>query len=711
MAALALILQASLELTGLVMGPNGKPLAGATIQAGSAQVQTDARGRFKLQIPEGVTQARITAPGLEPQERQLRPGSPLFVRMEPKVPEAMVEVVEGSGYGSEGTPQSALNRIDIYTTPGAAADVFQAAKALPGVSNATEGAELFVRGGKPEEVGIFLNGGHLRHPFHHPSAQGGIFSAVDTAMVTSLNFIPGGFSARYGDALSAVLDLATDQPSPTQGGTAVFTLASQALQVEQPVGSGVLRGSARYSNTILLDRWFNLSRTFTEAPISGDLHVAYSGPMGPKGRISLLALGSRDHLGVETRVANLDDTYTGRSETGYFSALVTYMLTDTLVASLTLSRTLHDRSWQFGPWGIAQDERSTFHRAEFLWSPTVDLSVETGVDGEQVSLSPRGAVPFDLADWTPGRPGKSFGYDFSGTRQGLYATVKWRFDSAWGLSLGGRTDRYGLLDERTQDFRTTLSWQVSPKVVLRAAAGTFHQAPAMTELDPLVGNPHLKTLRAHHALVALDARDDRASIPWQVRLEIFRKTYDRLVAEPSPRRYEGIGHGQAQGVDLLLKARSGRMRGWLGYGYLHTRRLEERQLSLGPVPTSVPHNLNLVGVWTLRDGWEVSTAYRLASGAPFTPILSGLDDGQGGWLPQEGPRYSDRLPTYHRLDLRLTHLFTTGKLRWVAFLETMNLLNRRNLSGYSYSPDYQIRRDEPSYFSKRLVVGGLTLMW
>lgn len=36
---------------------------------------------------------------------------------------------------------------------------------------------------------------------------------------------------------------------------------------------------------------------------------------------------------------------------------------------------------------------------------------------------------------------------------------------------------------------------------------------------------------------------------------------------------------------------------------------------------------------TLRDGWEVSTAYRLASGAPFTPILSGLDDGQGGWPP------------------------------------------------------------------------------
>lgn len=709
--ASAFLLQATFELSGLVLGPNGKPLPKATVQAGTVSALTDARGRFKLAVPEGVTTVRISAPGMESQERECRPGTPLYVRLEPQVAEAQVEVVEGSGYGSEGTPQSAITRIDIYTTPGAAADVFQAAKALPGVSNATEGAELFVRGGKPDEVGIFMNGGHLRHPFHHPSTQGGIFSAVDTSMVTTLNFIPGGFSARFGDALSAVMDLATDQATVREGGTAILTPAIQTLQVDLPLGSGVLRGSGRYANSGLLDRWFGLSRNFAEAPISTDVHLGYSGALGARGRISLLALGSKDHLGVETRIANVDGTYRSRSETGFFSALGSHMVSDTLAVSLALSRNTHERAWTFGAWGIAQEEQSTFHRLEALWTPTADLSLETGLDGERVKLSPRGAVPYDLADWAQGRPAKTFGYDFSGPRQGFYGTLKWRIAPAWGLSLGGRTDRYGLLQERTRDLRGTLSWQVSPKVVLRAAAGSFHQAPAMTELDPAVGNPDLKTLRSRHALLALEAKEEQGSVTWQARLEVYRKTYDRLILETAPRRYEGTGRGEAQGVDLLLKARRGRARGWLGYGYLFTQRREGRQLELGPVPTSVPHNLNLVGVWTPKDGWDLSASYRLASGASFTPILGGTPDGSGSWFPVEGPRFSDRLPTYHRMDVRLTHLFSTGKLRWVTFLEVMNLLDRRNPGSYSYSPDFSTRQAEPSYFAKRLLVGGLTLMW
>ncbi len=706
-----LLLQATLELTGLVLGPNGKPLPNATVQAGAAQVLTDARGRFKLAVPEGVASIRVSAPGMEPQEREVRPGAPLYVRLEPKVAEAQVEVVEGSGYGSEGTPQSAITRMDIYMTPGAAADVFQAAKTLPGVSNATEGAELFVRGGKPDEVGIFLNGSRLRQPYHHPTPQGGIFSAVDTAMVTTLNFIPGGFSARFGDALSAVMDLATDQTVVSRGGTAVLNPATQNLLVNQPVGDGLLRGSLRYTNSVLLDRWFNLSRTFAEAPISTDLHLGYSASMGAKGRISVLALGSKDHLGVGTRIANLESTYRSRSETGYFSILATRMLSDALGLSLALNRSNHEQAWTFGTWGQDSRERSTFHRLEATWSPDSDLTVEAGLDGERVRLAPRGTVPFDLADWTPGRPGKSYGYDFSGPRDGLYGTAKWRMSPAWGLSLGGRTDRYALTHERTRDLRATLSFQVSPKVVLRAAAGTFHQAPTLTMLDPFVGNPDLKTLRARHAVLALDAKDEAGPLPWQVRLEVFRKTYDRLIVEPVPRRFEGTGEGEATGVDLLLKARRGRFRGWLGYGFLSTRRREDKQLTLGPVPTSIPHSLNLVGSWTPKDGWEFSTAYRLSSGAPFTPITSGTPDGHGGWLPIEGPRYGERLPTYQRLDGRLTHLFSTGKLRWVLYAEMMNLLDRRNPGGISYSPDFATRREEPNYFARRLIVGGLTLMW
>ena len=198
-----ILLQSAAVLGGVVMGSGGVPIAGAMVAAGDQHVLTDAKGCFSLK-EQGPTTLRISAKGFSPQEREAKPGETLLVLLEREAPGATVEVVEGSGYFSEG-PSSSISRLEIYMTPGAAADAFQATKALPGVSNTSEGAELFVRGGKPEEVGIYLNGGRLPRPYHHPNTQGGIFSSVDTAMVTRLDFIPGGFSAKYGDALSARL--------------------------------------------------------------------------------------------------------------------------------------------------------------------------------------------------------------------------------------------------------------------------------------------------------------------------------------------------------------------------------------------------------------------------------------------------------------------------------------------------------------------------
>jgi hypothetical protein len=47
----------------------------------------------------------------------------------------------------------------------------------------------------------------------------------------------------------------------------------------------------------------------------------------------------------------------------------------------------------------------------------------------------------------------------------------------------------------------------------------------------------------------------------------------------------------------------------------------------------------------------------------------------------------------------------------VAFAEVMNLLDRHNASGYSYSPDFTTRRVVESYFSRRILVVGATLSW
>ena len=41
----------------------------------------------------------------------------------------------------------------------------------------------------------------------------------------------------------------------------------------------------------------------------------------------------------------------------------------------------------------------------------------------------------------------------------------------------------------------------------------------------------------------------------------------------------------------------------------------------------------------------------------------------------------------------------------------MNLLGRHNAASYSYTPDFSARRVNESYFSRRILVAGISLTW
>jgi len=706
----AALVQAALELTGTIVTPQGKPFPGALVEAGPARTRTDAKGHFSLRLPGNEpVQVRISARNMETVLRTGRPGTPLWAVLEPAPRELTVVVEEGSGYSSEEGATSTLSRIEVYTTPGAAADVMQAAKSLPGVSNTTEGAELYVRGGKPSEVGIWLDGGHLVHPFHHPTTQGGIFSAVDTALVTKVDFIPGAFSARYGDALSAVMDISTDQTTFAPTRTLLLTIPTQGLSLDQPLGPGLLRASARHSDTVLLDKWYGLAQNFDEEPISDDGMLNWQQPL-LGGKLTLLGLFSRDHLATTIPIENLTDVYSNHSETRFGSVHWTGPVLEKAALDVELSADDSHIAWTFNRWNLDQQERTVYDRVEVSLPFGPDHSVTLGSDGDHSRMDPSGMVPLDLTNWNPASPARTFTYGFDAARTGAYLVWKGLLSARWGLSLGGREDRYGLAGETTHDARGTLSYLVREGITLRLAGGSFHQAPPLSEADPYAGNGALRVMRATHALAALDAAWT-AGPAWNLRVEVYRKDYDRLVVQDVFQNYRSTGRGYAQGLDLLFKAATGPWRGWIGYGYLDTRRKEDTQPVLGPVPESVPHNFTALSSWTLKPGWEWAATLRYASGAPYTPVAGATPDPNGGWDPIEAIPFSARLPLYLRVDSRLTHQFAWRATRWVVFAEVMNLLDRHNVSSYAYTPDFTTRIPNESYFSRRILVAGASLQW
>jgi hypothetical protein len=133
----------------------------------------------------------------------------------------------------------------------------------------------------------------------------------------------------------------------------------------------------------------------------------------------------------------------------------------------------------------------------------------------------------------------------------------------------------------------------------------------------------------------------------------------------------------------------------------------------------VRHSLTLVGQYRVTPTWSVGTKYTASSGRPFTPVIgASYDAGRDLWRPTFAENNSGLMPAQHRLDLRVTHLFSLPKIGGlpessvcVAYMEGMNVLGIRNTLEYHYNEDYSERAVQDSYFSRRMLVFGAGLAW
>jgi hypothetical protein len=92
--------------------------------------------------------------------------------------------------------------------PGAVTDVFRTLQSLPGVLAPNDfSSQLIVRGSGPDQNLIIMDNVEIFNPYR----LYGVISMFNPEAVSDINLITGGFPARYGDRLSAVLDVTNRQ--------------------------------------------------------------------------------------------------------------------------------------------------------------------------------------------------------------------------------------------------------------------------------------------------------------------------------------------------------------------------------------------------------------------------------------------------------------------------------------------------------------------
>lgn len=147
--------------------------------------------------------------------------------------------------------------------------------------------------------------------------------------------------------------------------------------------------------------------------------------------------------------------------------------------------------------------------------------------------------------------------------------------------------------------------------------------------------------------------------------------------------------GRARGLELFLarEPRGGHTRWSASYalasaedrvGGVAVPRLEDHrhtlQLEVGYRPSPA---LNLSAAWIVRSGKPV-----------FYPLFQRDTAPEGGvrMVPQYAVGQVERMPAYHRLDVRATRSFRVAGGSLDVFLDVFNLYGRDNLRGWDYYP-------------------------
>jgi len=719
----------SSHVSGRVVDANGQPLTYANVQIiGFSQGDaTNADGDYYFTTTlNGVHKLRASMLGFESVERtvRLRPGD--TTRVDFILQETLITLQEATVTASAFTANDdgkgvTLRRMEVVTTPGAAADIFLTIKTFPGLSMMDEGSGLFVRGGDVTETVTLLDQATVAHPYKYESPTGGVFGTISPFLVKGTFFSSGGFSARYGNALSGVLALESEgMPEQTNLnlnlGLAAVSLGANAVVAHDKLG---VRFSGNQSFTDVMFRLNGRHDEFTQTPSGKDGNLSLIIPYSNTGQFKLFNFLASNRIGVHVDLPSLRAVYTGDERNALHNLQWSEVLANRWLIKSSLSLNRYRNKSELGNLNFRQED------ATYKWRTDVEArlsrrwQIRFGGEVEEAAnrfngRTPRGSV------MDPNAPTYAFDEKFSARRFGGYSEIETQISRRVLISLGLRADHHTLAAQTVSDPRLSLRYELSKTANLRVSWGIYHQFPQPFEFNAVSGNPGLKAQHAQHLIVGYEFNRETT----QVRIEGYHKNYRRLVLSDAVQNFTNHGAGEASGVDFFVKY-GGFLKtpihGWASYSFLQSRRLQARDLGFSPTGErlyffekarsgfDITHNFTIVAKLQIFPFLNVGCTYRYATGRPITPIVGAIKDDEFEFFtPIEGPVNSERLPNFQRLDANLSYYHPYGRNNFAVFyLSVANLLDRDNVLDYDYSLDYSVRTPRRSNY-RRFIYFGVT---
>lgn len=568
-----------------------------------------------------------------------------------------------------------LKPLDIVTIAGGAADIANAIQTLPGVQrNGGDQTGLYVRGGDANESVVIIDGVTAQNAFF--SSVPGISqrSRFNPFQFKGTSFSSGGYGSRYGQALSSVLDLQTNDLPNESTVNIGMNLTGISVSGAKLMNNNSIEYTGSYLNLAPYMAITKTNYNYYTNPQGGSFSTRWVSKVEDKGMFKMNFSESIARQGIsipdpENFSTNIN--FGNKNENTFFNTSYSYISSDRLRYFSAFSFSNNMDNISYGKYPLYRHDSRAQGRAELNYEFTRKLYLLAGLELQRISYDQI------VNDTTSGR--------FTDSQVAVYLETEWKPVRWFGLKTGIRAEHSSLLSKSDLAPRISMAIKTGEKSQISAAYGFYYQTAPVAYL--LQGYKPGFQQAIHYIINFQRIKNDRT-----FRIEAYYKSYNQLIHEKSlsydPNQYrfyfspvDNSGSGYAKGFDIFLRDKKSipNCEYWISYSFIDTRRLYLNYPEKATPDFVAPHNLNVITKYFINKiQTNISLSYFYASGRTY-------------YNPGNVVFLGDKAPDYHNLSLSISYLTNIKKMFTVIYLSVDNITDRHNISGYRYSVDGSIK--------------------
>lgn len=660
-------LQAQNTIYGFVLDEAGEGIPGANIYIKGTFDGTNSNidGSFTFDTFEKGEQTLIVSfIGFETIEQSIKIDSPklsLSLTLQESINKLDgVTITAGAFEASEVKKSTVLKPLDIVTTASAAGDIMGAINTLPGTTAVGESGRVFVRGGEGYETKVFIDGLEVKNAFNSTIPNVPTRGRFSPFLFKGTVFSTGGYSAEYGQALSSVLVLnSNDKALEDKTEISVMSVGGDISHTKAWEKTS-FSGKIQYTDLRPYQSIISQDLDWQTPPHGAVSELVFRQQLGKDGLLKVY--GNWDHSNFSIREENLDsqgkDTIDLTNDYQYININYRDLLNSGWSVRGGLTFTRNNDDIIFNEFNFVDQTKGWHAKAALHWDGHSKLSLNTGLE----------LITNDFQRTI--RTSTEEQFNFQDELTAGFAELDFFASNRFVVRTGLRVEHSSLLQNAWLSPRLAASYKASEKGQFSLAYGRFYQQ-AQNEYS--IVNKSLQPELADHFI----ANYQYTNLNQVFRIEAFYKDYNNLVTfrapnDIIPNHYANAGYGYAKGLDVFW--RDGHTIKntdyWVSYSFTDAERIYQDLPEMARPAFLAKHNFRFVVkhfVEPLRT--QFGATYTLASERLFhNPNNPGFEN--------------DATPYFADLSLNAAILL---KPHIILYLSSSNVLGRENVFGYEFA--------------------------